>query len=147
MQNTIREIGLQEGIFFRFDNITRTPATINAHRLVRFASRYGKTLAAVEAIFAAYFNGGRDIGDIGTLTVIATELGLQVHEAAKFLSGNEDCECVHHDNLTAHRLGISGVPCFILGDSQAIAGAQEPEVIERLFDAALYDTSGISDFH
>jgi len=146
MQNTIREIGLQEGIFFRFDTITRTPATINAHRLVRFANRHGETLPVVEAIFAAYFNDGRDIGDIGTLVAIAAEQGLPVRDATDYLAGNEDCECVHHDNLTAHRLGISGVPCFIFGDSLAIAGAQEPEVIERLFDAALYDIPRSCDF-
>jgi predicted DsbA family dithiol-disulfide isomerase len=51
---------------------------------------------------------------------------------------------VHTENLRAHRLGINGVPCFIIAGQQAIAGAQEPEVLERLLDVALqqYHFSG-----
>ncbi len=36
-------------------------------------------------------------------------------------------------------MGISGVPCFVLNGRHAIAGAQEPEVLDRLFDVALAD--------
>ena len=39
-------------------------------------------------------------------------------------------------SVDAHRLGINGVPCFVVGGRHAIAGAQEPEVIERLLDVA-----------
>ena len=48
-------------------------------------------------------------------------------------------DAVHADNLRAHRLGINGVPCFIVAGRHAIAGAQEPEVIERLLDVAAVD--------
>jgi predicted DsbA family dithiol-disulfide isomerase len=44
---------------------------------------------------------------------------------------------VHAENLRAHRLGINGVPCFLLEGRHAIAGAQEPEVLDRLLDVAL----------
>jgi predicted DsbA family dithiol-disulfide isomerase len=46
---------------------------------------------------------------------------------------------VHADNLRAHRLGVNGVPCLIIDGSHAVAGAQEPEVIERLLDVAAAD--------
>jgi predicted DsbA family dithiol-disulfide isomerase len=48
-------------------------------------------------------------------------------------------EAVHADNLRAHRLGINGVPCFVIAGRNAIAGAQEPEVLERLLDVALVE--------
>ena len=35
------------------------------------------------------------------------------------------------------RLGISGVPCFIVDGGYAISGAQEPEFFFPLFDLAL----------
>ncbi|HEX2940914.1 MAG TPA: DsbA family oxidoreductase, partial [Rhodopila sp.] len=50
-------------------------------------------------------------------------------------------EGVHADNLRAHRLGINGVPCFVVEGTHAIAGAQEPEVIERLLDVATVDSA------
>ena len=43
---------------------------------------------------------------------------------------------MHAENLRAHRLGINGVPCFVIAGRHAIAGAQEGEVIERLLDVA-----------
>jgi predicted DsbA family dithiol-disulfide isomerase len=47
-----------------------------------------------------------------------------------------ETDTIHADNLRAHRLGINGVPCFVVSGCHAIAGAQEPEVIERLLDVA-----------
>ena len=44
---------------------------------------------------------------------------------------------MHAENLRAHRLGINGVPCFVVSGRHAIAGAQEPEVLERLLDIAI----------
>ena len=48
---------------------------------------------------------------------------------------------MHADNLRAHRLGINGVPCFVISGRHAIAGAQEPEVIERLLDVAAVEAA------
>jgi predicted DsbA family dithiol-disulfide isomerase len=53
-----------------------------------------------------------------------------------FLATNEGTEHVHSENLHAHRLGINGVPCFLIDGEHAIAGAQETEVLERLIDLA-----------
>ena len=50
-----------------------------------------------------------------------------------------DADAVHAENLRAHRLGINGVPCFVVAGRHAIAGAQEPEVLERLLDVALVE--------
>ena len=38
-------------------------------------------------------------------------------------------------------LGINGVPCFVISGRHAIAGAQEPEVIERLLDVATVEAT------
>ena len=54
-------------------------------------------------------------------------------------TGDDEIDAVHGDNLRAHRLGINGVPCFVIAGRHAIAGAQEPEVIERLLDVAAVD--------
>lgn len=136
---SITEIGRAEGVQFRFERIRRTPSSVNAHRLVRWASGFSRADEVVEALFAAHFTDGRDIGDIGVLAAIAASCGLSPVEARLFLSGDADIDGVHADNLRAHRLGINGVPCFVIGGRHAIAGAQEPEVIERLLDIAAVD--------
>ena len=133
---SISEIGRAEGLLFRFDAIRRTPNSLDAHRLVRFATRFGRADTAVAALFSAHFTEGRDIGDLQVLGEIADTNGLDARAAEWFLTGDEEIDAVHADNLRAHRLGINGVPCFVIDGAHAIAGAQEPEVIERLLDVA-----------
>jgi predicted DsbA family dithiol-disulfide isomerase len=136
---SISELGRSEGILFRFDRIRRTPSSVDAHRLVRWAAQFGCAGEMVEALFAAHFTEGRDIGDAGVLAAVAASCGLRSSAARAFLATDAEQDNVHADNLRAHRLGINGVPCFVVGGRHAIAGAQEPEVIERLLDIATVD--------
>lgn len=133
---SIAEIGRAEGVQFRFDRVRRTPSSVDAHRLVRWASRYGRADHVVEALFAAHFSDGRDLGDPAVLCAAAASCGLDPVATRALLMSDAELDAVHADNLRAHRLGINGVPCFVVGGRHAIAGAQEPEVIERLLDVA-----------
>jgi predicted DsbA family dithiol-disulfide isomerase len=90
----------------------------------------------VEALFRAYFVEARDIGDIGTLAVIAAAEGMDGRMVENYLRSNAGILPVETDNARMHRLGVSGVPCYILDERFAIAGAQEPEIIARLLDIA-----------
>jgi predicted DsbA family dithiol-disulfide isomerase len=72
---SIADIGRSEGVMFRFDRIRRTPSSVDAHRLVRWAAAFGRADEVVEAIFAAHFSDGRDIGDIAVLAAIAASCG------------------------------------------------------------------------
>ena len=138
---SIAEIGRGEGILFRFDRIRRTPSSVDAHRAVRFATRFGQADAMVEALFSAHFTDGLDIGEHALLAAIATSCGLDAAAMRRFLAGTDEVDSVHADNLRAHRLGINGVPCFVISGRHAIAGAQEPEVIERLLDVAAVEAT------
>jgi predicted DsbA family dithiol-disulfide isomerase len=138
---SITELGRREGVAFAFERIRRTPSSIDAHRLVRFAARYDRADAMVEALFSVHFSEGYDIGDRAVLLALASACGLDTQETKAFLASDEEADAVHADNLRAHRLGINGVPCFVIGGRHAIAGAQEPEVIERLLDVAAVDAT------
>jgi predicted DsbA family dithiol-disulfide isomerase len=136
---TITEVGRAEGLQFRFDRIRRTPSSVDAHRLVRYAAGYGRADSLVEALFSAHFTDGYDIGDHAVLAAVAGACGMEPLDVRRFLNSDLEIEAVHADNLRAHRLGINGVPCFVVDGTHAIAGAQEPEVIERLLDIATVD--------
>ncbi|SFK61379.1 DsbA family oxidoreductase [Falsiroseomonas stagni] len=136
---TIAELGRGEGLIFNFDLIRRIPPSLDAHRLVRLADQHGVAADAVDTLFQAYFCEGQDIGDIAVLASIGATLGMDEGASRRLLSGPAEVEAVHADNLRAHRLGINGVPCFVVQGRHAIAGAQEPEVIERLLDVAVVE--------
>ncbi len=135
----ISEIGAADGLVFDFAQITRTPSSVDAHRLLRFAMSVAggvTTERLVLAIFRGYFREGLDIGRRDMLTHLAAGVGLDVELTRNFLAHDAVTEDVHADNLQAHRLGINGVPFFVIEQNNAIAGAQEPEVLERLCDLA-----------
>lgn len=133
---SITEIAAAEGIVFNFNNIRRTPSSVDAHRLIRHIAPLGIANALVQLIFRAHFIEGLDIGNPEILAAIAATQGLDGPAVLTFLNSGEGTEFVHAENLHAHRLGINGVPCFLIDGDQAIAGAQEPEVLERLIDLA-----------
>jgi len=141
LHGTVAALGRAEGITFQFDRIAQAPSSVNAHRLVALASRYGVARELVEALFSAHFCEGEDIGDARCLLRIAHDAGLPLAPTRALLASDEGADQVHAENLHAHRMCVNGVPCFILAQRHAIAGAQEAEVFERLIDVALNEAS------
>jgi predicted DsbA family dithiol-disulfide isomerase len=134
--SAIAEAGAGENIAFAFERIRRTPNSRDAHRLIRYATMQGDADPMVEALFSAYFEQGRDIGDPATLADVAAETGYERAEVSRWLGGEAAVEEVLTEDRSARRLGISGVPCFIVDGGYAISGAQEPEFFFPLFDLA-----------
>ncbi|MEC8318132.1 MAG: DsbA family oxidoreductase, partial [Pseudomonadota bacterium] len=130
----IAAAGAEEGIDFAFDRIRRTPNTVNAHRLVRWARQQDRQDEVVESLFQAYFLEGLDIGDRDNLAEIAARAGLDRADASAFLDGVEGVREVLDETRLAYNSGITGVPCFIVDRKYAISGAQEPEAFFPLFD-------------
>jgi predicted DsbA family dithiol-disulfide isomerase len=130
----IEAAGVGEGIAFAFDRIARTPNTVQAHRLIRFGQRLERQDEVVDALFRGYFTEGANIGDVATLVGLAETAGIAPSEAERYLVGDEDREQVLGEDDAARRMGIHGVPCFILEQQYAISGAQEPAVLTEALD-------------
>ncbi len=133
---TIGEVGQSVEIDFAFERIGKTPNSVDSHRLVRFAGRQGLSDEAVEVLFVEFFLNGRDIGDTGVLVEIGGALGLDERSLGAYLKSDEDVRLIHDQNVEAHRLGVNGVPAFAFNDKFVISGAQEPQVLARMLDAA-----------
>lgn len=141
----VTEVGATVGIPFRFERIKVTPNTRDAHRLIRHASETGSAEPVVEALFNAYFIEGRNIGDRGTLAEIAGEAGFDRAAVARLLEGSEGAEEVLADDMSARRIGINAVPCFILERKYVVSGAQEPEFFFPLFDLLRNEAADAED--
>lgn len=126
----------QEGLVLALDRIPRTPSTVAAHRLIRWATEQGPADPVVEALFRAYFQEGRDIGEPAELATIAGESGLDAAAARAMLATPGGEAEILSEDRSARRIGINGVPCFIFDGQYAVSGAQEPEVFAPIFAAA-----------
>jgi predicted DsbA family dithiol-disulfide isomerase len=121
--------GKVDGVPYAFDKIARTPNTGDAHRLIRWSHDAGKQHDVAERLFMAYFNGGLDIGDRAVLAKIAGEAGMESSEVLAKLENGSDMDAVTAEVERAYRLGVTGVPCFILAQKQGLMGAQPAEVL------------------
>ena len=128
--------GEDEGIAFRFDKMVRTPNTHDAHRIIWLAGESGVQDAVVEALFLAYFTEGRDLSDRATLAGIAAEAGLDRAEVDGLLAGDGGLDVLRAGEEQARRLGVSGVPFFVVNGRVALSGAQPPDLFLQAFERA-----------
>ncbi len=125
----IAEAGRTAGIAFAFERIEVRANTLRAHRLIHRAQRDGDAGALVERLFAAQFLQGENLGEAAVLARLAAECGEDEAAALAYLQSGEDAEAVRDEAARAQRLGINGVPFFILAGRYGVAGAQPPEVL------------------
>lgn len=137
--NQIEQVGHDVDIDFKFDAIPRTPNTIDAHRLIQRAQEVsaGHGERVVTGLFTAYFLEGKDIGDRSVQLAIAEAAGMEPERTAIYLDSDQDVQEVQAEDVFGRRLGINGVPCFIIAGKYALSGAQEPEAFLPLIDMAL----------
>jgi predicted DsbA family dithiol-disulfide isomerase len=121
--------GRLDGIDYRFDRITVTPNTLDAHRLIRWAHASGKQHDMAERLFTLYWIEGADVGRHDVLIKAAVDLGLDGTLVAQLLSSEADLDPVLEEVRAAAEMGITGVPTFIVAGRYAVVGAQPPEVL------------------
>jgi predicted DsbA family dithiol-disulfide isomerase len=121
------ETGKELGIAFAFERMQRTPNTRLAHRAIWEAGRQGRQDALVNRLFQAYFEEARDIGEPQVLQGLAAEAGLEPEALKRALTDPDSLEAVVDLEQQGYRLGIQGVPFFILSQKYGVSGAQPPE--------------------
>jgi len=124
----VAEAAAPDGVRFAFDKIATRPNTLRAHRLSYRAQSLGQTQERVtslgDALFAAHFQHGRDIGDIDTLVDIAVANGDNRDAVRAYLESDADAATVKRMASQIRKQGISGVPFFIMNRKLAVSGAQ-----------------------
>ena len=142
--SAIRAAGEDEEIGFDFERIRRVPNTVDSHRLIDWAGAEGKQDTVVDGLFRAYFIEGRDIGDTEVLAEIAAAAGMDGARSAARLASDEDCDRIRAECGEARRLGVQGVPYFILDGKYSISGAQSPDVFLRAFEIVEKESAAAS---
>ncbi|MBE7421834.1 MAG: DsbA family oxidoreductase [Zoogloeaceae bacterium] len=122
----ISETGRTAGIDFAFERIDIRANTLKAHRLIHRAQERGDAGTLVERLFAAQFIEGRNVGDAAELARLAAECGEDEAAVLAYLDSGEDADAVRAGFERVQRMGITGVPFFILAGRYGVGGAQPP---------------------
>lgn len=127
----IEPLGAAEGIDFAFDAIKVAPNTLDAHRLIRWAGAMSEEVQnrLVRRLFQINFEEGGNLGDHAVLIEAAREAGMDVAVVEALLPSDADAEAVQNEIATASRMGITGVPCFLLEGKYAVMGAQDAAML------------------
>ena len=120
------------GIEINFEGIQRTPSTLNAHRLLHWGALEGKQNAVVDRLFKAYFQKGQDISNHDVLVEIASITGMNAELTRRLLKADSDANDIQDRDAAARERGVSGVPCFVIGNHYVIQGAQDTELWEKV---------------
>jgi predicted DsbA family dithiol-disulfide isomerase len=137
----LEEAAGAEGLEYHLDR-TRGGNTFDAHRLHQLAIDRGLSDAVMERLMRAYFTDSEAIDDHAVLLRLVTEAGLDADEASAVLDGDRYAEEVRADEQTAARLGVRGVPFFVLGRRFGVSGAQSPEILLEALQKAWEETQG-----
>ncbi len=116
------------GLDINWQGITKTPNTLDAHRLIHWAGIEGRQTAVVAALFRAYFKDGRDIGDADVLCDLADHCGMDAKMTRQLLDGDGDMQEIRSRDAQAREMGVTGVPTFIVANQAVVSGAQPPEL-------------------
>ncbi|TIX96129.1 MAG: DsbA family protein [Mesorhizobium sp.] len=112
----IEPLGEAEGINFAFAAIKVASNTLDAHRVIRWAGTAGEVVQnrLVRRLFQ--INAAR-------------EAGMDASVVETLLPTDADVEAVRTEIATASRMGITGVPCFLLEGKYAVMGAQDADTL------------------
>lgn len=124
------QAALGDGVTFNYSAIKRVPNTLSAHRLVWLTPEGNQRVSIVESLFRAYFQEGRDIGELEVLADIASENGLHREKTLHLLRSTAgEAEVIQLEDVARQRR-ISSVPSFEIAGIE-LTGAVSAEVLFR----------------
>jgi predicted DsbA family dithiol-disulfide isomerase len=121
--------GKAEGVPYDFEAITRTPNSLDAHRVIRWSHLAGLQSRMAERLFMAFWSEGRNISDHQVLGDCAADLGIDRPSLIRQLATDHDKDAVLGEINMAAKMGIRGVPTFVIGRRYGVSGAQAAEVL------------------
>ncbi len=142
MEQNVTRIAAADGLEYNLEQ-ARIGSSFDAHRLVHLATLQGLQDAMEERLFRARFSEGKLVSDPETLVQLGSEAGLDGAEVRAMLAGDEFASDVREDEATAHQLGISGVPMFVVDRAYGMSGAQPAEQLLALLEHAWEAGNGV----
>ena len=135
----VTALAAADGLSYRLAD-ARPVNTFTLHRLMHLADTAEAGDPLRESLMHAYTSEAADLSDREVLLTLSRAAGVPEESAAALLSGTDFTEEVREDEALARRLGVRGVPAFVLEGRYLVSGAQPVEVfaeaLTRVWDEA-----------
>jgi predicted DsbA family dithiol-disulfide isomerase len=123
MTHQVTQLAEAEGLTYDLGNAISVN-TRDAHRVAHLAGQHGLGTEMHEALLKAHLSDAAVVDDPDTLIRLATEIGVPADEAGDVVRGTKYGAEVDADIRTARKIGVSGVPFFMINEKYGISGAQ-----------------------
>jgi predicted DsbA family dithiol-disulfide isomerase len=133
---------LIEGAGFVYERSQRVPRSFAALQLAELARAEGRHADIHGRLFAAYWSEARDIGDVDVLVDIAQSAGLAPDKAREVIENGAYADHVRESTRAAQRVGVNGVPAWLIDGKVLVPGAQPHEVFDQVFAKLGYSPLG-----
>jgi len=131
----VRLAAEQVGLTLHFDDIIVQPNSTKMHELIYASKETALTDDLIEALFKAFFIDGKDLSKKESIGQIARDVGMSDEVIRAAVESDNYAAQVSEDLEESQRLGISGVPFYVLNAEIGLSGAQPPEIIAKtIFD-------------
>lgn len=127
-------VAAEEGLQMNFAKQTILPNTRKAHALIFAAQNERIQLPVAEAFFKAYFTDGVDLSKDENLVDTAVKAGLDRTVALTAIGSNALLDSIDTQEREMQKLGIRGVPFYILNNEYGVSGAQASETFLKVFE-------------
>lgn len=141
-REAIRENARQSGFDFDPSAPPHLPSTVKAHQIIRLAHFAGVQEKATLAIYRAFWDELKDIGEDATLIAIAASCGIDEGLAAAALGAREDAAMVEAEAESFRTAGVAGVPTFIVNERTGFSGGMPPAQLEAALRQAARMSAG-----
>lgn len=128
-------IAKADGLDLDFEHV-RPGNTFDAHRVLHYAKEVGLQGGLKEQLLRGYLSEGEAIGESEVVLRLATRAGLDADRVSSILSSDTYAREVRADEAEAQRLGIRGVPFFVMAGRYGLSGAQPAETLLRALNQA-----------
>ncbi|MZQ81416.1 DsbA family oxidoreductase [Paenibacillus sp. 5J-6] len=126
--------GKHFGLKYNMDLVKYTPNTVLSHQLIAMAPEHLK-VQLIEKIYTSYFEEGINIGDVNELVKIGAAIGVgDAADLKERLTQGEELGKVESSQATAQKLGVRGVPFFVINEEVSLSGLQSPADFVKLFE-------------
>jgi len=138
------QVAAEEGLKFDFDDNSISPNTRKAHAIIQFAKASGKQLPVMEALFKAYFTQNINLADDKNLVDVAVSAGMDRSEVESLISTDDALVQVALAEKEIAKLGVSGVPFYIINNRYGISGAQATETFVKALQEIAAETTPLA---
>src|SRR4051812_22285845 len=136
-RQSVYPIARQMGVPITLPTVSPQPHSNMAFEGFQYAREHGRGNEYNHRVLEAFFVESRDIGDIGVLTKLAGEVGLDDKEFGEALRTRKYRDS--HRRALRHaseEAGVTGVPMFVIGD-EVLTGLQDRETLEVVIEDEL----------